>query len=443
MNSVRLSRVSLLAAVSLSSLAGCGFLKGLVGRNSVDLSEADVKSVSVDLRKDAKTICPRQAVQMAVFANVMLKGEKQAKNFETYIGGDEANRNDKLEFSDFAFYSDMGAFDEHGRFAPQRDLRLSLDKEFEIKTAYKRRPDKFTFASKYKPDYACIKAGGGNGKGGIAGRQGPSGQGGSSGQYGGANSVGGRGGSGSNGGPGGNGSDGQPGPNIKGFATLVKTPFYEKLVAVRVSGDVDDLLLFPSDQPFTLAALGGAGGAGGSGGNGGSGGGGGAGFVGGDGGSGGMGGPGGQGGRGGPGGSIELTLDPAFPELGQLIKVDVSGGAAGAAGRGGSAGSAGSGGSGTGQGAQSGQRGAAGTGGTEGTAGMPGPEGRAGVAAGPVNDRFADISALTLLSAKAASATAETPVETTKESKKGGGSKKGKLDDPKATKKPSSSKSKP
>lgn len=429
-----------LSISSISSLTGCGFLKGLVGRNSVDLEQADVKTVSVDLRKEQKTICPRAPVQMAVFANVLLKGEKQAKNFETYVGGNEANRNDKLEFSDFAFHSDLGGFDEHGRFTPARDLRLTLDKEFKIKTAYKRRPDKFTFDLKFKPDYACIKSGGGSGKSGIAGRSGPSGQSGSQGAGGSANSVGGRGGSGSNGGPGGPGSDGQPGPNVKGYATVVKTPFYDRLVAVRVSGDVDDLLLFPAEQSFTLAALGGNGGAGGNGGSGGSGGGGGSGFVGGDGGSGGMGGPGGQGGRGGPGGTIDLVLDPAFPELGQLIKVEVSGGEAGHAGQGGSAGNAGSGGSGIGQGSQGGQRGAAGTGGTQGTQGQRGPDGRAQVSAGPVAERFADVPALGVLSIQNA-ATAEK--STAPAQPKGGKStsKKGKLDDAKPSKQPSASKS--
>lgn len=421
-----------LVLVSLSSLAGCGFLKSLVGRNSVDLTEADIKTMSVDIRKEQKTICPRSPVQMAVFANVIMKGEKQAKNFETYVGGDEANRNDKMEFADFAFHSELGGFDEHGRFTPARDLRLSLDKEFEIKTAYKKRPDKFSFATKYKPEYSCIKAGGGAGKSGVAGHSGQSGQSGSYGATGSQSSMGGRGGNGSNGGPGSNGGDGTPGPSIKGYATMVKTPFYDRLVAVRVSGDVDDLLLFPSDQPFTLAALGGQGGAGGSGGNGGSGGSGGSGFVGGDGGSGGMGGSGGNGGRGGPGGNVELTLDPAFPELAQLIKVDVSGGEAGAAGRGGSAGSAGSGGGGIGQGSQSGQRGAAGTGGTQGSPGMRGPDGHAQVTTGPVEARFADVSQLTVLSSRGASAVAEKPTTATKGA---GASKKGKLDDAKSNKK--------
>ena len=428
--------------LSLSSLTGCGFLKGLVGRNSVDLAEADVKTMSVDVRKEQKTICPRAPVQMAVFANVLLKGEKQAKNFETYVGGDEANRNDKLEFSDFAFHSDLGGFDEHGRFTPARDLRLTLDKEFQIKTAYKRRPDKFSFDLKFKPDYACIKAGGGSGKSGMAGRSGPSGQSGSYGASGSANSVGGRGGGGANGGPGGSGTDGQAGPNVKGYATVVKTPFYDRLVAVRVSGDVDDLLLFPADQPFTLAALGGNGGAGGHGGSGGSGGAGGSGFIGGDGGSGGMGGPGGQGGRGGPGGNIELVLDPAFPELAQLIKVEVSGGEAGHAGPGGSAGSAGSGGSGIGQGSQGGQRGAGGTPGTDGTPGMKGPDGRAQVIAGPVSDRFADVPALSVLSLQKA-ALAEKPATPANGKASKGTSKKGKLDDAKPGKKPAASKSAP
>ncbi len=135
---------------------------------------------------------------------------------------------------------------------------------------------------------------------------------------------------------------------------------------------------------------------------------------------------------GGPGGNVELTLDPAFPELAQLIKVDVSGGEGGHAGRGGSAGSAGSGGGGIGQGSQSGQRGAGGTGGTEGSPGQRGPDGRAQVTTGAVESRFADVAQLTVLSSRgASSAVAE---KATPGTKGGGASKKGKLDD-KANKK--------
>src|SRR5262249_36049520 len=86
MTSVKLSLLALTSVTSLSLLSGCGFLKSLVGKNSVDLEGATVKSMAVDIRKGQKTICPRESVQMGVFAEVVLKGDSDAKKLETYTG---------------------------------------------------------------------------------------------------------------------------------------------------------------------------------------------------------------------------------------------------------------------------------------------------------------------------------------------------------------------
>jgi len=143
-----------------------------MGKDTVDLSKADVQSMSVDIRKDRKTICPREQVQMAVFADVILEGEKDKKSYETWAGRGSVNKNDKIDFVDFAFHSEQGAFDESGWFSPSKDLLSSADKEFEIKTVFKRRPDKFSFTTKYKPDYQCIKGGGKGGQPGSGGSSG-------------------------------------------------------------------------------------------------------------------------------------------------------------------------------------------------------------------------------------------------------------------------------
>ncbi len=395
------TRPALAAAVSILlcgvAVTGCGVFRQLAGTNTVDLEKAEVRSMSVDVRKAQKTICPREDVQMAVFAEIALEGEKQAKPFETWQGRGGVNKNDKIDFTEFAFNSGEGQVDPDGWFKPNPNVLATVGKEFSIKTVYKRRPDKFSFTTTYKPDYACIKAAGKRGGSGSSGGSGPSGKSGAQGQSGSDKSAGGPGGDGGNGGPGGNGTSGQPGPKLVVAATLVKTAFYDKLVALRIVGDMDDLLLVPIDHPIVLSAGGGAGGSGGNGGSGGSGGRGGGGNPGGQGGNGGAGGNGGGGGNGGPGGSIELVFDARFPEIARAIKMDVGGGPAGMAGGPGSAGSAGSGGFSQGQGAQSGRDGAAGTAGSGGQSGQPGPEGRASAKAGVVQDKIGNLPGITAL----------------------------------------------
>ena len=253
-----------LALILASTSTGCGFFRRLAGNDTVDLKKAQVASMSVDLRRPQKTICPREPVQMAVFAKVTLEGEKQAKDIETWQGKHGANKNDKMEFADFAFHSEQGNFDEDGWFVPNPNLLATASKEFAIKSVFRQRPDKFTFATTYKPDYTCINQAGKAGSGGQQGRPGQSGESGR------AGSEGGQGGNGSPGGQSANGSDGQPGPHLTAYATMVKTPFYDKLIAVRISGDFEDFVLVPEGQVFAVRAPGGSGGSGGRGGSGGS-----------------------------------------------------------------------------------------------------------------------------------------------------------------------------
>ena len=420
-----------LLAGGASALGGCHFLNHLMGKDTVDLTKADVKSMSVDIRKDRKTICPREPVQMAVFADVVLEGDKDKKSLETWAGRAGANKNDKLDFVDFAFHSEQGNFDKDGWFAPSSDVLSTADKEFEIKTVFKRQPDKFSFTTKYKPDYQCIKGGGKGGQGGSPGDSGSSGSAGQEGQLGSDSQAGGAGSSGGPGSPGADGGNGGAGPHVTAYATYVKTPFYDKLVAVKLSGDLEDFLLAPPDQPIVVRASGGPGGPGGSGGQGGRGGAGGGGNPGGQGGQGGQGGSGGKGGAGGAGGAIELVFDARYPDLGSAFKLDVSGGAGGDAGSPGGGGKGGSGGSamtpsGSATGAQSGQRGAEGSGGASGSGGQKGPDGRGAMHPGKVSDAFSGLSGVSLLEAGDAPpagdpAAATPPGKTTKTTKTGAG----------------------
>jgi len=382
-------------ALAAGCLGGCGVFKSLRGQNSVDIKDAELKTMKVDIRNEAKTICPREPVQMAVFASLLFKGDKAPKDLETYVGGEKANKNGKLEFTEFAFQSTQGQVDEYGVFTPAADLRATIGSPYEIKTTFRRQPDKFSVDSSYKPDYGCIKSTGTGGAGGEKGSPGSSGMPGRSGSYGGSTQPGGRGTDGQAGGPGGQGGDGRPGPHIQAYATMVKTPFYDKLIAVEITGDVHDFLLAPADRPLVLTAAGGAGGSGGDGGNGGDGANGGAGAPNGDGGNGGPGGVGGNAGRGGAGGTIELVVDAHFSELASLVQLDVRGGAPGGAGSAGSGGRAGEGAMGTGQQGRHGAQGPDGTPGAPG--GQAGTPGRASAHAGAVDTHFKDIAGLTIL----------------------------------------------
>ena len=393
---------ALLALVLVASASGCGFFRRLAGNDTISLEKAEVKSMAVDLRRQQKTICPREPVQMAVFAEVVLEGDKSAKQLETWAGHD-ANKNDKLDFVDFAFHSEQGKFDRDGWFAPNPNLLATAGKEFEIRSVFKRRPDKFSFTTTYKPDYSCITGAGGSASPGAAAataaRARPARTARRLDLV--AGGAGGDGGSGRAAAP----AATAPGPRLA-FATVVKTPFYDRLVAISLEGDTQDFLLVPEGQPVTLRANGGAGGSGGHGGAGGQGGRGGGGNPGGAGGKGGQGGPGGNGGNGGPGGTIDLVYDARFSDLASQIRLDVSGGSAGSGGGGGHGGGTGPGGSGmtpsgsSGQSppqAQRGSDGSEGAQGSSGNAGRQGPPGRAAAKPGDVKDKFHGSAEITIL----------------------------------------------
>ena len=387
----------------------CGFIRHLQGEDTITLEKADVQSMSVDIRPEKKTICPGESVQMAVFAEVKFEGEKVTKKVETWAGTSETNKNDKLDFTEFAFHSDQGEVDKHGWFHSKGEITSTIAKEFEVTTAYRRRPDKFTFKTTYKPDYNCFKEAGASGPGGNSGSFGESGRDGQGGNGGSATAGGGKGGDGSPGGPGGSATDGQAGVHITAFATFVKTPFYDKLLAVKISGDTNGFVLASPEKPFAIFSVGGSGGSGGSGGRGGSGGPGGSGNPAGGGGNGGQGGNGGNGANGGPGGTLDLVYDARFPELKSLLRADVSGGGAGSSGSAGEGGSGGSGGSGitpsatgssspapptvpNGQSGSQGARGAPGSGG-----GRGGAQGKLTVKPGVVKDKMGDVPGVTPL----------------------------------------------
>jgi len=378
--------VAILAAAGTT--AGCQLFRRIVGRDTILLDEYDVKSLSAGIRKPAQTICPLEATQMAVSVTAA-DPEDPAKivEYETWQGDPGGRHNDTLDFSNFAFSSPQGVFDEHGYFRPAGGVVPTIAAEFRIEVALRKQPGAFDAHLVFRPDYTCVTGAEEGGEPGYDGAHGEPGESGFTGEYGG-DGPGGDGSDGGDGGPGGSGSGGANGASVTAWATYAATPFYPKLLAIVVRGaGGDTLYLAPPGQGFLVSAAGGPGGSGGGGGAGGRGGDGGSGEPGGRAGNGGSGGPGGDGGDGGDGGSVEMIYDSRFPELAQIISIRADGGPGGAPGQRGYAGDGGT----------PGFEGAPGVRGADGPPGQPGRPGRPGrTSAGPgdVASLFAGIEGL-------------------------------------------------
>lgn len=359
---------------------------------TIRMEKWNVRSIAVELRSGADAICPREPVQLAIFAEADHVQRDRHKRLSTWAGGPRSAPGlGHMGFEEFEYTVGGGTIDPRtGWFTPRADVLATAASGFAIGVRYKRQPEVLPISMRVRPRYDCITLAGGWGEPGLGGAYGSSGDGGASGDGGSDGAPGGAGGHGSAGGPGGPGSDGGPGPHVRAWATKVRTPFHPELVLVAIEGVGNDVLLFEPARALRLIAAGGAGGPGGAGGSGGRGGSGGSGSGGGAGGDGGPGGSGGPGGNGGRGGEVELVVDARHPELAHAFAIDVSGGAAGDPGPAGSGGAAGSGGMGLG-GSTGGTDGRAGADGGFGSAGMPGAPGTARVDVGEVASRFGEL----------------------------------------------------
>lgn len=390
------SRKAALALLTLAlSASGCSSLvavmSGGVRKSSVNMEKWELTKMDVSLQGGARSICPRAPVQMSIVAEAKHKKRDKVKTMETWAGDPErAVRIGKMGFESFDFATEGGEVDENGYFHPSPDM-LATAGGYKIGTKYKEKPDSLTSDKAYVPTYDCVVAGGMSASSGQSGPGGATGESGASGDSGSSEKAGGPGGTGGAGGQGPNGGDGASGPSLTAYATLVSTEHHDSLVLLRIEGDTTDTLLFDPKSSFVLGARGGMGGAGGPGGSGGSGGRGGSGYLGGDGGAGGPGGSGGLGGNGGAGGKIEFFYDSRYPELANVVALDVAGGGGGNGGSTGSGGSAGSGGSGQGEGSQAGPAGAAGPSGVEGSTGSAGSDGLARAESMDTASVFADL----------------------------------------------------
>jgi hypothetical protein len=353
------------------------------------IEEAKLLDLKVNLGEQPG-LCPGHPGQLFADATVQWPGSHPVPRT---IGKDV----DSLAPASFSVTGALVRGDSEAHLVPDADIMKSVEAGFVVDITYTPQPS-YKFHETWKPEYSCFDGLSVTGEAGGGGEEGDSG------------SAGSKAADGSPGKNGRNGGKGLPGGKIEAFVTEVSTPFYPKLLAVRAN---DAFFLAPADKPLTFAAKGGIGGRGGRGGHGGSGG---------DqntvnvvvekasndheshsegtgtAGNGGSGGTGGDGGDGGDGGSVKVTYDSAFPELANLVKTDIAGGAAG------SAGSAGSGGSyGRGRGSKNSIDGKPGGEGQEGREGREGQAGRAQVSSGSVSSKFRDLAGITVLGAESSS----------------------------------------
>lgn len=326
---VRLVQLGVLAAV------GGYYTQRWLWSRPVELAAGEVRSLTLTTRDGRAAICPREGTPLRLSATVDRGSGPRA--LESW--SDPLDKRDKLDFADFVFSSDLGRVTAEGVFLPDPDLLRSVARPLRVVVAPKHDPS-LTATLELPPSYACVTRAGRAGAGGAAGVMGRDGV-----------------------APqpeadGGRGADGGAGPQLLAYVSVVSTPWFPALIAVRFTGAFEDLLLAPLDRPLTLFADGGSGGGGGRGGQpkapta--------------------RGGAGGDGGAGGAGGALDVVLDPRFPQLRQLIQGSVDGGAPGLGGAPGGSGRAGA-------------------------AGSRGRPGRLTIAPGPVDGAFLGLDGVTRL----------------------------------------------
>lgn len=314
-------RQPLVVSLALLGLGGCSFFGALAGGGAggglvmaVDMEKVDVDAIALELPGTPTTWCPGQSGSFTVVAQGTERRGGKAVTLRTAPEGTTGSAlRGKMDLVEFAMAARGGTV-ERGVFTASGDPFAAL-LGYDLRATYRNETDETTVVH-LDPVYGCIR---GAGSSGLAGEWGEGGYAGSD-----------AGQAGSAGGPGGNGG---PGPRIVAYATLVRTPKYDRMGLLRIEGDVEQLTLFDPAEGITVIASGGVGGTGGSGGDG---------AQGADPqGQGGPGGPGGDGGNGGDGGEVVLVVDDRYPDLAQHIGIDVAGGSPGDAGSGGYGGAGG------------------------------------------------------------------------------------------------------
>jgi hypothetical protein len=306
--------IILFSALATSS---CGFFANLTGNLggaggaafATDMEKYDVESIDLVFAGNDGTWCPGTSGSFVVTAQAHKKKKPgELLTLETAAPGASAkDTRGKMDLTEFAMEGRGGTV-ENGTFTAGGDPFAAL-LGYDVRAKYRNDTSKVV-EKHFDPVYSCIRAVGGSGM------SGPEGEGGMPGQE-----------PGQAGGSAGPGGQGGVGPRIVAYVTVVRTPKHDRVGLVQVAGDYEQLTLFDLATGITVSARGGDGGWGGRGGDG---------AEGSDPqGAGGPGGPGGEGGPGGDGGEAMVFVDHRYPELAQIVGIDVGGGAPGGGGDGG------------------------------------------------------------------------------------------------------------
>jgi hypothetical protein len=176
------SKITLVvSAVALGFAAsGCGMMAAVIGsasKRTVNMDKWEMESMRVSLRSDTPdSICPRQPVQMAIFARVQHKKRDKQKQLETWSAApDKPMRLGKMGFDEFEFASEQGTVDEQGYFSPDPDVLATASSGFEITTTYRGGATPIQEVKRFVPTYECIEVVGGPGAPGRAGSMGATG----------------------------------------------------------------------------------------------------------------------------------------------------------------------------------------------------------------------------------------------------------------------------
>jgi len=304
----------------------CSFFANLTGSAggeaagtlaSVDMSKYDVEAIALEIADGRTTVCPGQSVSFEIVTDAReRKGGAQTARLRTVPpNAGLAEARGKIDPAEFAVEG-RGGDVRSGVFVAS-GLPWETLLGYDVRATYREDPSKLATVH-LDPDYRCIDRVGDRGNGGASGEPGYHAD-----QFGGA------------GGAGGAGGIGARGPSLVAYVTIVRTPMTDRLGMVRIEQEGGDAISMPFDLGTGVAvhASGGRGGAGGDGGDGG---------AGSDPrGSGGFGGAGGPGGPGGDGGQLVVVLDDRYPELAQVVRAEVAGGAPGRGGYGGNGGAGG------------------------------------------------------------------------------------------------------
>lgn len=298
-----------LAAVGLA-VTGC-FLFGPKTEYVSILGGGKVERVQVKLEGAEGGICPGQEYQVVIRVQT-----RKGATYTTWTKP-ESGAPDKaghIDFSEFEFRLSGGKVDEMGVFLADPDALRAAGTGYRIAAAVKddkKVNSKVSYPTRIDCSTSAVHAGerGEDGFHGVDGAE--------PGADGGANLV-------PDGGQGGDGGFGGNGSTVEVASTLVKTPFHDVAVLIKVAPKTGGMRHYLADptapEGFGIDCRGGDGGNGGRGGNGA---------------TGGNGGKGGGGGLGGDGGAITGYFDAFQPVLQMYMKYLNQGGQPGEPGKGG------------------------------------------------------------------------------------------------------------